>query len=152
MITPSESRTETTHMVLYEHINHLCTLHGGVLMQWVDVIGAVCASRHSGGLVTTAALDSLDFKKPIKLGEMVTLTAVVTWVGRTSMEIRVDVYNEKPGQLQRCKTNTAFLVFVALDENRNPREVPALTPETDAEKQEYQDALKRREIRMSRTK
>ena len=119
------ARAETTHIVMSEDINQLGNLHGGTLMQWVDIIGAVAATRHARSTVTTAALDSMDFRHPVPLGAIVTLNATVTWTGRTSLEVRVDVYDGKP------------------------HEVPAFTPETESEKQEYERALIRRRNRLA---
>ncbi len=141
---------ETTHIVMSEDINQLGNLHGGTLMQWVDIIGAVAATRHAHSTVTTAALDSMDFKHPVPLGAIVTLRAVVTWTGRTSLEVRVDVYSEKANCADKKRTNTAYLVFVALGYDGKPHEVPPFTPQTETEKQEYERALKRRQARLAR--
>ena len=111
--------------------------HGGTLMQWVDIIGAVAATRHAHSTVTTAALDSMDFKHPVPLGAIVTLQAAVTWTGRTSLEVRVDVYSEKSNCVVKKRTNTAYLVFVALGYDGKPHEVPPFTPRTDSEKDVY---------------
>ena len=114
---------ETTHIVMSEDINQLGNLHGGTLMQWVDIIGAVAATRHAHSTVTTAALDSMDFKHPVPLGAIVTLQAAVTWTGRTSLEVRVDVYSEKSNCVVKKRTNTAYLVFVALGYDGKPHEL-----------------------------
>ncbi len=150
MKTPRDSRSETTHLVMAGDTNQMGNLHGGTLMQWVDIIGAVAASRHAESIVTTAALDSMDFKMPVALGDIVTLYARVTWTGRSSMEVRVDVYKEHPICHRKSLTNTAYLVFVALDENRLPKSVPPFYPETEEEKVEYEQAIKRREMRLKR--
>lgn len=141
---------ETTHIVMSEDINQLGNLHGGTLMQWVDIVGAVAATRHAHTIVTTAALDSMDFKHPVPLGAIVTLQAVVTWTGRTSLEVRVDVYSEKARSEKKTRTNTAYLVFVALGYDGNPQEVPEFLPETSEEKLEYERALQRRKERLRR--
>ena len=143
------ARAETTHIVMSEDINQLGNLHGGTLMQWVDIIGAVAATRHARSTVTTAALDSMDFRHPVPLGAIVTLNATVTWTGRTSLEVRVDVYSEKSNCQVKKHTNTAYLVFVALGYDGKPHEVPAFTPETESEKQEYERALIRRKNRLA---
>ncbi len=141
---------ETTHIVMSEDTNQLGNLHGGTLMQWVDIVGAVAATRYTRCMVTTAALDSMDFKHPVPLGGIVTLRAVVTWAGRTSLEVRVDVYREKTRSEETLRTNTAYLVFVALGYDGKPHEVPEFIPETEVEKREYQRALCRREDRIRR--
>ncbi|WP_066648870.1 acyl-CoA thioesterase [Christensenella timonensis] len=139
---------ETTHIVMSGDINQLGNLHGGTLMQWVDIIGAVAATRHCRSIVTTAVLDSMDFKHPVPLGGIVTLQACVTWTGRTSLEVRVDVYSEKCNTDEKTRTNTAYLVFVALGYDGKPREVPPFVPNTENERREYGRAQKRREERL----
>lgn len=140
---------ETTHIVMSEDINQLGNLHGGTLMQWVDVIAAVAAMRHARSMVTTAALDSMDFKHPVPLGAIVTLNAMVTWTGNTSLEVRVDVYSEKSNCSTKKRTNTAYLVFVALGYDGEPREIPPFVPETEEEMREYARALTRRKNRLA---
>jgi acyl-CoA hydrolase len=141
---------ETTHIVMSEDINQLGNLHGGTLMQWVDIAGAVAATRHAHCTVTTAALDSMDFKHPVPLGAIVTLKAFVTWTGTTSLEVRVDVYSEKVTSDEKTHTNTAYLVFVALGYDGKPHRVPDFIPETEEEKKEYERAVRRREERLRR--
>lgn len=143
---------ETTHIVMSGDINQLGNLHGGTLMQWVDIVAAVAATRHTRTTVTTAALDSMDFRHPVPLGAIVTLNAAVTWTGNTSLEVRVDVYSEKTNCGQQKHTNTAYLVFVALGYDGKPHKVPQFTPETQGEKREYERALKRRENRLNARK
>lgn len=143
------SCAETTHIVMSEDINQLGNLHGGMLMQWVDIVGAVAAMRHARCMVTTAALDSMDFKHPVPLGAIVTLRAAVTWTGRTSLEVRVDVYSEKMGETAKKHTNTAYLVFVALGYDGKPQAVQPFVPQTESEKQEYERAAQRREARLA---
>lgn len=139
---------ETTHIVMSENINQLGNLHGGTLMQWVDIIGAVAATRHCRSIVTTAVLDSMDFKHPVPLGGIVTLKACVTWTGRTSLEVRVDVDSEKCNTDEKVRTNTAYLVFVALGYDGKPRVVPPFVPKTENEKTEFERASRRREERL----
>ena len=141
---------ETTHIVMSEDINQLGNLHGGTLMQWVDMVGAVAAMRYTRSIVTTAALDGMDFKHPVPLGGIVTLKAAVTWTGHTSLEVRVDVYSEKLNSEQKKRTNTAFLVFVALGYDGKPKEVPMFTPHTEEEKKEYNRAVQRRAERLEK--
>ncbi len=143
-----KGHAETTHIVMSEDINQLGNLHGGTLMQWVDIIGAVAATRHSRSIVTTAVLDSMDFKHPVPLGGIVTLNACVTWTGRTSLEVRVDVYSERCNTDKKTRTNTAYLVFVALGYDGKPKEVPPFVPKTENEQKEYDRAQKRREERL----
>ncbi|MEA4854595.1 MAG: acyl-CoA thioesterase [Christensenella sp.] len=141
---------ETTHIVMSEDINQLGNLHGGTLMQWADIAGAVAATRHTRCTVTTAALDSMDFKHPVPLGAIVTLQAYVTWTGNTSLEVRVDVYSEKVTSDEKKLTNTAFLVFVALGYDGKPKKVQPFIPQTEQEKVEYLRAQRRRTERLRR--
>lgn len=148
--TPSMSMVEMTELVLPNDTNLLGNLLGGRLMHWIDIAGAMVASRHSNGVVATAAVDSLDFRHPTRMGEMVILRAKLTWVGRTSMEVTVRVYAENVKTGDVTMTNKAYLTFVALDEEGKPRCVPPLTPETEDEKKDYEEAEKRRNERLKR--
>ena len=150
--TVKESMIEMTELVLPNDTNLLGNLLGGRLMHWIDIAGALTASRHSNCVVATAALDSLDFRHPCRVGEMVSLKAKITWVGNTSMEVRVDVYceNMKTGSI--IKTNKAYITFVALDESGKPVQVPSLCLNTDEEKAEFEKAVRRRELRLSKKK
>ncbi|AEE95731.1 acyl-CoA thioesterase [Mahella australiensis] len=147
---PSASKVEMTEMVLPNDANGLGNLLGGRLMHWIDIAGAIVASRHSGHTVVTVAVDSLDFKEPIKVGELVILRGKITWSGRTSMEVAVDVYGENLTTGQRRLTNEAYLTFVALDDDGHPTPVPCVSPETPDEHKAFQDAIIRREQRLKR--
>ncbi|MCX8131240.1 MAG: acyl-CoA thioesterase [Clostridia bacterium] len=148
--TPSMSVVEMTELVLPNDTNLLGNLLGGRLMHWIDIAGAMAASRHSNKVVATAAMDSLDFRHPARMGEMVILRAKLTWVGRTSMEVTVKVYAENMRTGNVIMTNKAYLTFVALDSDGKPTPVSPLTPETDDEKKDYLEAEKRRNSRLSR--
>lgn len=144
-----DSQIEMTELILPNDTNLLGNLLGGRLMHWIDVAGALAASRHSNRIVATAALDSLDFRHPVRVGEMVRLKARITWVGNTSMEVRVDVYCENMLTGNVIKSNKAYITFVALDDKGNPVQVPLLCLETEEEKIEFDKAAKRREMRLS---
>lgn len=148
--TPGQSEIEMTQLVLPNDTNILGNLLGGQLMHWIDIAGALAASRHSNKVVATVALDSLDFRHPVRLGEMVILKARLTWVGRTSMEVSVDVYAENMKAGNTILTNKAFITFVALDDDGKPTEVPPLILETEEERRVYKEAEKRREYRLKR--
>ncbi len=150
--TVQDSETEMTELVLPNDANLLGNLLGGRLMHWIDVAGAITASRHSNRVTATAVLDSLDFRHPVRVGEMVRLKARMTWVGNTSMEVRVDVYCENMMTGNVIKTNKAYITFVALDDDGKPVQVPLLLLNTDEEKHEFEKAIKRREIRLSQRK
>jgi len=146
--TPSTSQIEMTELVLPNDTNLLGNLLGGRLMHWMDIAGALVASRHSNKTVATVALDSLDFRHPVRVGELVILKAKMTWAGRTSMEVSINVYAENLKTGNVMLTNKAFLTFVALGDDCKPTLVPPLIPETDEEKNDYIEAEKRREERL----
>lgn len=144
-------KTTSVQIVLPQHCNGYKKprLFGGQIMAWIDIIGAVAARRYTNSAVTTVCVDNLNFLNPAYLNDTVVQEAVVTWTGRTSLEVRVDSYVEKLDG-SRERVNRAYVVFVALDEQDNPKAVPPFTPETDAEKREYAAAEERRRIRLSR--
>lgn len=146
--TVAESRTEMTELVLPGDSNQLGNILGGKVMHWIDLAAAICASRHAGHVAVTASMDSLAFIHPIKVGEVVRLVAQVNWVGRTSMEIGVDVYGENLDTGEIKKTSTAFLTFVALDSVGRPVKVPPLVLTSPEEQERYHDAERRRAQRL----
>ena len=143
--------TTSVQIVLPQHCNGYSKprLFGGQIMAWIDVVGAVAARRYTQRAVTTVCVDNLNFLNPAFLNDTVVQEAVVTWTGRTSLEVRVDSYVEQLDG-SRKPVNRAYLVFVALDERDSPVEVPAFIPQTDAEQREYAAALERRKIRLAR--
>lgn len=147
-----DSMVEMTELVLPNDANILGNLLGGRLMHWIDIAGALTASKHSNSVVVTAALDSLDFRHPIKVGEMVRLKSRITWVGNTSMEVRVDVYGENLITGEVRKTNKAYITYVAVDSSGRPTQVPFLCLNTEEEKLEFEKAVQRREMRLSKRK
>lgn len=146
----SDSMVEMRELILPNDTNLLGNLLGGRLLHWMDIAGAMAASRHSQSIVATAAIDSVDFKQPVHVGETIVLKAKLTWVGRTSMEVLVEACSENYLTGETKFTNRAYFIFVSLDENGKPRPVPKLILETDEERREYQEALKRREERLKR--
>ncbi len=143
--------TTSVQIVLPQHCNGYKKprLFGGQIMAWIDIVGAVAARRYTHRAVTTVCVDNLNFLNPAFLNDTVVQEAVVTWTGRTSLEVRVDSYVEKLDGT-RERVNRAYVVFVALDDNDRPAEVPPFVPQTDAEKREYAAALERRRIRLQR--
>ncbi len=150
--TPSQSAVEMTELVLPNDTNLLGNLLGGRLMHWIDIAGAIAASRHSNRIVATVALDSLDFRLPIRVGELVILKAKITWTGNTSMEVVVNVYGENTRTGEVRLTNKAYLTYVALDENGRPTPVPPIIPETEEEKRDFLEGELRRKERLQRIK
>jgi acyl-CoA hydrolase len=119
-------------------------MFGGVMMQWIDVCAGVAAMRHAGGMVVTASIDRLDFLSPVRLGEVVILSAQVNYVQRTSMEVGCRVETEDMVSRQRRYTTKAYLTFVAVDAHGRPRPAPALELETDDDRRRAAGADGRR--------
>ena len=142
----SDSRTEQVQILTQANINGYNRLFGGQLMEWIDVVAAVTARRHSGHNVTTALVDTLTFKAPAHPNDMIIIRGKITYTGRTSMEVCVRSYVEEPDGTRRL-INTAYLVMVALDENEHPVPVPQLILETERERLEWKSACKRAERR-----
>jgi acyl-CoA hydrolase len=112
-------------------------LFGGELMALVDQAAAVAAIRHAGGPAVTASIERVDFRERIPVGDLVTCTATVDFVGNSSMDITVEVYAERVSSGERRHTHTAHVVFVALDDNGRPKRVPRLVAETAEEMERY---------------
>jgi uncharacterized protein (TIGR00369 family) len=127
--------------------NGLGNVHGGVIMKMVDEVGALAAMRHARTPVVTIAIDSMTFLEPVRVGNHVQCTAELTYVGRTSMEVRVEVLTENVLTGEASITNTAYLVYVALDGEGKPTPVPRLTYVTDDERERAAQAEARQQYR-----
>ena len=147
----SESYTEQVQILSQSTLNGYNRLFGGQLMQWIDVVAAVVARRHSGCNVTTASVDNLRFEGPAYANDTIVLCGYITYTGRTSMEVCVRTYVEELSGLKRL-INVAYLVMVALDENERPVEVPRLVLTTEEEKREWEAAVERTRLRKERRK
>ncbi|MBO5892519.1 MAG: acyl-CoA thioesterase [Oscillospiraceae bacterium] len=147
----AESMTEQQYLICPAHINHYGRLFGGHLLKWIDELAGIVAIRHCGGTVTTAAIDNLQFQAPAYTGDMIVLQGRVTYVGRTSMEIRVDTYREALNGIREL-INVAYMDMVSINCKGQPEEVPDLLLETEAERQEYEAAKKRKQLRKQRRK
>nr|WP_263312840.1 acyl-CoA thioesterase [Mammaliicoccus sp. Marseille-Q6498] len=145
-----ESRSIKSIQVFPEDTNHHNTMFGGNLMAEIDEIAAIAAMRHSGNSVVTASTDSVDFLKPIRTGEVVSLVSFVTHAGTSSMEICVKVISEDIINRQKHLAAYSFLTFVALDIEGNKAKVPAIYPETEDEKWFYETAKERVQLRHDR--
>ncbi len=130
--------------------NPLGDVHGGVIMKLVDEAGGVCAIRHARRPVVTVALDSMSFLSPVRVGDLLTLRASVNWVGRTSIEVGVKVAAENVLTGQVTHTNSAYAVYVALDEAGRPSPVPPLIVESDDEKRRWDEGAARQKHRLER--
>jgi len=146
----ADSRVVLNMLMNPEHANALGNVHGGVIMKLVDEAGGLAAMRHSRSPVVTVAIDSMTFEEPIFVGNLVTLTAELTYTGRTSMEVCVRVEAEDPLTGSRVHTNTAHLVYVAIDRQGRPRPVPPLLVETPEERVRFQQAEERQRARKER--
>jgi acyl-CoA hydrolase len=147
--TPRASHISIAQLMQPEHANILGHVHGGWIMKLVDEAGALACMRHAQKRVVTVAVDSMVFREPIKIGDLITLNAEVTYTGHTSMEAEVQVMAENPITGARTHTNTAYLVFVGLDDEGRPTPVPALVTETEEEQQRMEQAQKRQAHRIS---
>lgn len=145
----SASRTEQVQLVLPQHINGYGRLFGGQIMAWIDVVAGAVARRHAGAEVTTASVDTLQFKKPAHVNEMIVLIGVITHVGASSMEVRVDSFVERRDG-SRDLVNRAYVTMVALDDKEKPIVVPRLVLETEEEKAEWEAGEKRSQLRKQR--
>jgi acyl-CoA hydrolase len=150
--TVKESTVIMTELVLPQHTNQLGNLLGGQLMHWIDICAAMSASKHSLRVCVTASVDRVDFHHPIRLGDVVNLQAVVNRVFSTSMEVGVFVYAENRKKGTRIHSNTAYLTFVSVDDDAKPVKTEQIIPETEEEKNRYEEALQRREARLQKRK
>ena len=145
----SESVVETVHMVRPNHLNAAGRLFGGMLMQWIDEVAGLVGKRHTRMNVITASVDNLRFLRGAYQRDVIIIIGKVTYVGKTSMEVKVDSYVESLSG-ERTPINHAFFTMVALDGEDHPTPVPRLILESDEEREEWEKAKKRREIRMMR--
>jgi acyl-CoA hydrolase len=146
----ADSITTMTEYVLPTHANALGGVFGGQILAWVDVCAAICAQRYTGRMAVTAAVDELSFEKPIKVGQVVRLTARVTAAFRTSIEILVSVEGEEATTGARWPCVTAFVTYVAVDEQSLPVAVPGLELVSEDERALAAAASERREKRLAR--
>ena len=142
----SDSVVESVHLVRPNHLNAAGRLFGGMLMQWIDEVAGVVGKRHARRNVTTASVDNLNFLRGAYQKDLLVLQGKITYVGNTSMEVKVDTYVEHVGG-ERDLMNRAYLTLVALDENDKPIPVNRLELETDEEREEWKRAELRRQIR-----
>ena len=149
---PSYAQVSLALMTHSAEANLLGNVHGGEVMKLADSTAGAVASRHSGGPAVTAAMDEMVFLNPVHVGDIVRTSAQVNWAGRTSMEIGVRVeaqpWNDASDQPRHVAS--AYFVFVAIDEDGGPREVPALLPESDAELRRQREAEIRRSHRLAK--
>ena len=150
--TVAESQAERSEIVFPADSNALGNLFGGRLMQFIDLVGAVAAVRHSRAIVVSASMDHLDFVAPVHIGDLLILKASVNRAFRTSMEVgvRAMVEDARAGTLRHV--SSAYVTYVAVDREGKPVPVPCVVAETEHQKRRYVDALRRREMRAEETK
>jgi len=148
----SASRVSLAIIIEPGQANAFGTLHGGVILRLADECGGVAALRHAGkGQITTAAIDSMTFLDPVYVGERVEITAEVTYVGRTSIETRIEVFAEPIELAERRKVAVGYGLYVALDEmGRQPRPVPRLLINTEADRLGHEAGRARQAVRLAR--
>ncbi len=135
-------------LMMPQHANIMGNVFGGVLLAMVDRVAAVAAIRHARRPAVTVSVDKVDFREPIRVGELVTAMAQVNFTGRTSMEVGVKVIAENVLTGERRHTNSCYITYVALNDAGEPVEVPPIVPETPDEKRRYNRAAKRRAERV----
>ncbi len=146
------SRVTLSQLMQPQHANYHGNVHGGWIMKLVDEAGALACVRHAQHRVVTIAIDQMTFRQPIHIGDLVILNAEVTYTGRTSMEAMAQVVAENPLTGEQVHTNTAYLVYVALDEKGKAVEVPPLLAETPEEEKRIREAQARQKRRLAEKK
>jgi len=146
--TVQQSKCVTTEIVLPNDTNSLGNMMGGRLLHLMDKCAAISAQRHANQVCVTASVDSVEFQGPIRESEVVIIESQVNRAFRTSMEVELNVWAENPREQTRRKCNRAYYTFVALSKEGQPTPVPPIEPETDEERYRYEQAAKRREVRL----
>src|SRR5215471_19161011 len=149
--TVAESQAERSEIIFPADTNALGNLFGGRLMQFIDLVGAVAAVRHSRAVVVTASMDHLDFVAPVHVGDLLILKASVNRAFRTSMEVGVKAMVEDVRQNRLRHVSSAYLTYVAMDMSGQKIAVPPVIAETEHQRRRYEDAGRRREMRAGET-
>jgi len=144
----SDSFVTMNELVLPNDTNTFGDLMGGKLMYWMDIAAYLAAAKHCNSAAMTASVDNISFKTPIKLGNVICIEAIVTRAFNTSMEIHLKVWNQNMITQSRALSNEAFFTFVALDDNKRPKQVPAIIAESEEEIKYFDGALRRRQMRL----
>jgi acyl-CoA hydrolase len=146
--TSKKSETILTEIVCPNDTNPMGILQGGRLVQWMDIASAICAQNHAEHICVTASIDSVKFKMPAKIGDIITIKAKITRSFNSSMEIFVQAWAKKILSQKAYLINEAYFTFVALDDNAKPAVVPEIKPNSETEKREFLNALKRKNSRL----
>jgi acyl-CoA hydrolase len=150
-VPASAARTTLSQIMTSMDVNLLGTVHGGVVMRLVDSVAGAVAGRHSGGPAVTVSMDEMVFLKPVRVGDLIHVHAQVNWAGRTSMEVGVRVTAERWNKTTPPEhVASAYLVFVAVDDDGRPRTVPRVVAEDGADRRRFTEAEIRRQHRLSR--
>jgi acyl-CoA hydrolase len=136
-------------LMLPQHGNALGNVHGGTIMRMVDEAGAIAAMRHAQRPCVTIAIDSMTFKNPVHLGQLLACTACVTWVGRSSIEVLVEVHAENPISGEVTHTNSAYVVYIALGDDGRPASVPPLAITNELEQKRFDAGAERQQRRLA---
>jgi acyl-CoA hydrolase len=147
--TVKESQAEYTEVVLPGEANPLGNLLGGRVMHLMDITAAIAVHRHSNSYAATVSVDNLDFRNPVKVGQLVVLKSSVNRVFNTSVEAGVKVFSEDILTGERVHTSSAYLTFVAVDKKGRPKRIAPVVPKTKEEKRRYAEAGRRRRLRLA---
>jgi uncharacterized protein (TIGR00369 family) len=145
----AKSKVMLHQLMTPEHSNGFGNVHGGVIMRIVDEAGAICAMRHAQRPCVTIAIDSMTFREPVHVGALLMCEARVSYVGRSSIETSVRVHSENPITGETTHTNSAFVVYVALDDDGRPCPVPELELHTEEDRKLFEDGIARQKHRVS---
>ena len=145
--TASQSRVEMAQIMQPNDANFLGKVFGGRILEMIDLCAYAASSKHAGRICVTASFDRVDFHEPINVAELVTMIGQVSFVGRTSLEVTIEIYAQNLQTSDKRHTNTARVTMVALDPNGKPVLVPKLLPETREEKLRYLQGKLHRELR-----
>ncbi len=140
----ASSRLETVTLMTPEMSNFGGNVHGGHVLRLIDQIAYACAASYSGEYCVTRSVDRVDFRVPVRVGELLVLRAQVNYVGRTSMEVGVRAEAREPRSGEVRHTNSCYLTMVAVDEERRPTPVPPLLRETDEDRRRFLEGARRR--------
>lgn len=143
-----DSQITFNQLMMPHQTNPMGNVHGGEIMRLVDETGGLCAIRHAQRPVVTLAIDSMTFHSPVHVGDLVSFSASLNWVGRSSMEVGVRVVAENPLTGEQTHTNTAYLVYIALDDTGRPTEVPRLLLETEEDRRRWAEGEARQQRRL----
>ena len=140
------STTTITELMIPSYANFGGKIHGGLILSLMDKVAYACAAKHAGGYCVTVSMNAVDFLAPVEVGELVSLTASINYVGTSSMVLGVKVISENVTTCEKRHTNSSYLTMVAKDEAGKPRKVPELELNKPCEVRRYLEAVKRREF------